>query len=429
MRVCFETFGCRLNKAEALQMEADYLSRGWEATDEHGEADLFVVRGCSVTARAQHECERMISHLRRHYPSVPIRVCGCINDKSAKTPAEARAALREAARTVSGDRDPVPMRTSRAYLKVQDGCSGACTFCIVPQFRGKSVSVPYTDVMDKARRFVDAGYGEIVVTGCNLSLYASEGRRLPELLAGLAALGGARIRLGSLEPGSCAMETIHVIAEHDSICRFLHVSAQSGSNRILQAMRRPYNVRDVDSLVSTASKLVSDMGIGCDLMTGFPGESDLDFQATKGLLKRLPFTSAHVFPYSERPGTLAAGFSCPVNAGVRSARAHRLASLAEAKRETFAKKFIGRTVEIAVEDDRRCSGWTSEYLRCNAVGTAPRRSLASIFVTRVNGDASLEGRLAAKPRKPAGGADRGLPQQRPESGPCPGKENAYHASI
>ena len=396
MKVCFETFGCRLNKAEALQMEADYLSRGWEATDEHGEADLFIVRGCSVTARAQHECERMIDHLRRKYPSVPIRVCGCINDKSAKTPAGARAALREPGRAVSSERDPVPMRTSRAYLKVQDGCNGACTFCIVPQFRGKSVSVPFTEVMDKARRFVEAGYREIVVTGCNLTLYASEGRRLPELLSQLAAIGEARIRLGSLEPGSCALETVHAMAENGSVCRFLHVSAQSGSNKILQAMRRPYDIRAVDSLVSTASKLIPDMGIGCDLMTGFPGESDLDFQATKGLLKRLPFTSAHVFPYSERPGTLAAGFNCPVNAGVRSARAHRLASLAEAKRVTFAKKFIGRTVEIAVEGDMHCSGWTSEYLSCRAVGIAPRRSLVKIFVNKVHGDGSLEGRLLTK---------------------------------
>ena len=396
MKVCFETFGCRLNKAEALQMEADYLSRGWESTDEHGAADLFVVRGCSVTARAQRECERMISHLRRHYPMVPIRVCGCISDKSAKAPTQASAKPPKTQRAAVGERDPVPMRTSRAYLKVQDGCSGACTFCIVPQFRGKSASVPFTEVMDKAKRFVDAGYREIVVTGCNLSLYASEGRRLPDLLSGLATLGGTRIRLGSLEPGGCAMETVHVVAEHDSICRFLHVPVQSGSNRILQSMRRPYGVRDVDSLVSTASKLVPDMGIGCDLMTGFPGESDLDFQATKGLLSRLPFTNAHVFPYSERPGTIAAGLSCPVNVGVRSSRAHRLAMLAEAKRLTFAKKFIGRTVEIAVEDDRRCMGWTSEYLRCHAVGMAPRRSLVKIFVTRVHGDASLEGRIATK---------------------------------
>ena len=396
MKVCFETFGCRLNKAEALQMEAEYLAKGWESTDEHKEADLFVVRGCSVTARAQRECERMIDHLRRRYPAVPIRVCGCLDYKSAKTPAAVQAAMLKAPQAASGGNVPVPMRTSRAYLKVQDGCSGACTFCIVPQFRGKSVSVPFSEVMDRARRFVDAGYREVVVTGCNLSLYASEGRRLPELVSQLAAVGEARIRLGSLEPGSCALETVHAMAENGSVCRFLHVSAQSGSNKILKAMRRPYDIRDVDLLVSTASKLVPDMGIGCDLMTGFPGESDLDFQATKGLLKRLPFTNAHVFPYSERPGTLAAGFSGSVNAGIRSARAHRLASLAAAKRESFAKKFIGRTVEIAVEGDRHCTGWTSEYLCCSAVGTAPRRSLVKIFVTKVHGDGSLEGRLLTK---------------------------------
>ena len=376
-------------------MEADYLAKGWETTDEHGAADLFVVRGCSVTARAQHECERMIDHLRRRYPTVPVRVCGCIRDTSAKT-AAARPVPQRAPRPADGEKPPVPMRTSRAYLKVQDGCSGACTFCIVPQFRGKSSSVPFADVMDSARRFVDAGYRELVVTGCNLSLYASGGRRLPELVSELAAVGEARIRLGSLEPGSCAMETVRAMAEHDSVCRFLHVPVQSGSGKILQSMRRPYGVHDVETLVREAAKLMPDMGIGCDLMTGFPGESELDFRATMGLLKRLPFTGAHVFPYSERPGTQAAAFSCPLQRTVRSTRAHRLAGLAQAKREAFAKKFIGRTVEIVAEDERRCFGWTGEYLRCSAVGTAPRRARVRIFVTNVHGDGSLEGSLSAR---------------------------------
>ena len=402
MRVCFDTFGCRLNKAEALQMEADYIAKGWKVVTEHKDADLFVVRGCSVTARAQRECEKLIAHLRRRYPTIPIRICGCLESKSEKsaTVARAIAAAQAATQTTAAeDGDAVPVRTARAYLKVQDGCAGTCTFCIVPQFRGKSSSVPFTDVMDKAKKFLDAGYSEIVVTGCNLALYASDGQRLPELLsqiATLAADAGARIRLGSLEPGDCALETVHAMAEHRNVCRFLHVPVQSGSNRILMSMKRPYDIRDVETLVSNAAKLMPALGIGCDLMTGFPGESELDFRATQGLLKRLPFNNGHIFPYSERPGTLAAGLSGKVDKATRSLRAHSLAELVATKRMRYAKQFIGHTVEVVVEDSRKCEGWTSEYLRCRAVGTAERRSLAKMFVTKVHHDALLEGRLLFK---------------------------------
>ncbi len=389
MKVCFETFGCRLNKAEALEMESEYLAKGWEITETHSESDLFIVRGCSVTARAQRDCEKLIEHLRRHYPSVPMRVCGCLaKDAHSSAQVEKPSAV-EACTTA------VPTRTARAYLKVQDGCSGGCTFCIVPKFRGKSVSDPFDAVLDKARRFVDAGYHEIVVTGCNLAHYASEGRRLPDLLAALAAVSPAcRIRLGSVEPGACALETVRAMAESPNVCRFLHIPVQSGSNRILAAMRRPYLVRDVESLVLTAVKYLPSLGLGCDVMTGFPDESDFDFMATEGLLRRLPFNHAHVFPYSERPGTLAAAFGGALPKAVRSARAHQLARLLREKRERFARRFLGQDVEIVVESEQKSEGWTSEYLRCKTVSPVPRKSLVRLFVTKVHHDATLEGRLA-----------------------------------
>ena len=393
MKVCFETFGCRLNKAEALQQEADYVAKGWELTDSHSDADLFVVRGCSVTARAQRDCERLVEHLKRKYPSTPLRIEGCLEKPLAQ---RLRSGLQ--AHNVPHSPENVPVRTARAYLKAQDGCSGKCTFCIVPHFRGPSTSVPFSELVDKARRFVDAGYGEIVLTGCNLSLYASEGRRLPNLveaLADIAAEASARIRLGSLEPGACALETVHAMAGRRGVCRFLHVPVQSGSDRMLRAMRRDYTVADVEELAGTAVRLLPNLGLGCDLMTGFPDESELDFRATKGLFKRIPFSNAHVFPYSERPGTLAAGLPGAIDRNVRSQRAHSLAELVSAKRLKFAKRFIGRTVEIVSERDSGCSGWTAEYLYCRSVSPVPRKTLAKIFVTKVHRDATLEGRIAS----------------------------------
>ena len=387
MKVCFETFGCRLNKAESLQMEADYLARGWQLTKSHADADLFVVRGCSVTARAQRDCEKLIAHLKHKYPRAQFRICGCLKSHNPATSQPRTPATPQPRNLVTSQ--PIPTRTARAYLKVQDGCAGKCSFCIVPKFRGESRSEDFTSLLDKAKRFIDAGYHEIVVTGCNLSLYASQGKRLPDLVAALADLDAeCRIRLGSVEPGDCAVETIHAMAEHANVCRFLHLTVQSGSDRILQAMRRPYSARDIDHAVTAATKYLPKLGLGCDLMTGFPGESELDHTATRGLLKRLPFNHAHVFPFSERPGTPAAAFPGVVPKKLRSARAHELSNLILSKRKSFAKSFLGQTVEIVVEDEKSGQGWTDEYLVCKptASGTLKRKSTVRMRVTQTEGD-------------------------------------------
>ena len=387
MKVCFETFGCRLNKAEALQMEADYLARGWQLTEKHADADLFVIRGCSVTARAQRDCEKLITHLKRHYPLAQFRICGCLSSTSTRSSKRLKP-LEPLKRP-----EPLPVRTARAYLKVQDGCAGKCTFCIVPKFRGASRSEDFSAVIDRAKRFIDAGYHEIVVTGCNLSLFCSQEKRLPDLVTALAELdAGCRIRIGSIEPGACAIETIHAMSEHANVCRFLHLTVQSGSERILQAMRRPYSVRDIDTAVTAATKQLQKLGLGCDLMTGFPGESELDHTATCGLLKRLPFNNAHVFPFSERTGTPAAAFPDAVPKALRSSRAHELSKLIRSKRESFAKSFLGQTVELVVEDEKSQQGWTGEYLACKLIkGTHKRKSIVRACVTKTEGD-TLYGR-------------------------------------
>ena len=365
-------------------MEADYLAQGWKVTTRHADADLIVVRGCSVTGRAQADCERLIEHLKQHYPNTRLRVCGCLEKKSSSLPET----LSRMSAFTPAESNAVPTRTARAYLKVQDGCAGKCTFCIVPKFRGKSKSEGFAALLDRARRFIEAGYHEIVVTGCNLSLYASEGKRLPDLVSALADLDcGCRIRLGSVEPGACALETVHAMAEHANVCRFLHLPIQSGANKILLAMRRPYVVKDVDEIVSLASKLMPNIGLGCDLMTGFPGESELDFAATRGLLNRMPFSNVHVFPFSERPGTPAAKLPRQLTRGTRSLRARELADLAAKKRVKFAKSFLGREVEILVEDEKSGRGWTGEYLSGKpAVGHFARKSRVRLVVTKVEDD-------------------------------------------
>ena len=390
MKVCFDTFGCRLNRAEALALEAGFLARGWTTTDSHADANLIVVRGCSVTARAQRDYERLIAHLREKYPMKRLIVTGCLKDRRNEI------LLRDVKPATS-------TRTARAYLKVQDGCNGTCAFCIVPQFRGKSAAVDFDEVLGSARRFLDAGYREIVVTGCNLSQYLSQGKRLPDLLAALAELDGGtgfRIRLGSLEPSPVAPETVRAVAAHANICRYLHIPVQSGSDRILGAMRRPYTTREVTALVREAENLMPGLGLGCDILTGFPDESDYDFLATQSLLARLKFNRFHVFPFSERPGTVAAQLPSAVPREIRHARAREIAAQGETARTRFINGFKGKTVAIVVEDEKRLAGWTSEYVWCEVgekraqpyvnarspgARTIRRRDLVEIRVREVNG--------------------------------------------
>ena len=373
-------------------MEADCLAAGWTRTESHDDADLIVVRGCSVTARAQRECERFIERMKQRHPFAKIHVCGCMKDASRTSSTAIPTPARSAA--------AIPTRTARAYLKVQDGCSGKCTFCIVPQFRGKPSSVPFETALDKAKRLIESGYHEIVVTGCNLALYANRGRGLPDLLDALSGLTDpeesqhCRIRIGSLPPGPCTAETVALMAERKNICKFLHMTVQSGSSTILSAMRRGYKATDVDELISKTLKLMPDIGLGCDLITGFPGELETDFLATKGLLKRFPFSNVHIFPFSERHGTIAAGFPYAIPTETRRERAHALSNLAAAKRLTFARKFVGKTVEMVVENEEKKSGWTSEYLMCHTDAQVTRKSALKVVVTRVHRNATLEGRLA-----------------------------------
>ncbi len=385
MKVCFDTFGCRLSRAEALEQEAEFLARGWQRTEEHSDADLIVVRGCSVTQHAQRDCERLISHIKAKYPEKKLVVTGCLKEKTKAFTLKPRPA---------DDPTPVPSRTSRAYLKVQDGCSGRCSFCIVPQFRGSSSTVDFDEVVAKARRFVDAGYHEIVVTGCNLSLYASNGKRLPELLSALADIAppssgvdcACRIRLGSLEPSAVAEDVLAVMTEKENICRFLHIPIQSASSRVLVTMRRPYTSRDLDELVHKAKTLVPNVQIGCDIMTGFPGEMELDFLATKGFVTRTRPSRVHVFPFSERPGTTAERMQGAIPVELRKARAHDISTQADKIRSECARALIGKTVEIVVEDEKHCGGWTSEYFWCSCQNkTAKRKSLVRAQVISTDG--------------------------------------------
>ena len=392
MKVAFVTFGCRLNRAESLDLEARYRAAGHEIIDldmasrETGGPlpiaanipDLILVRGCSVTAKAQRDCEKAIANLHTRFPLTEIRPLGCL--PNAQTMG-----------TVPTNMGTIPMQTSRAYLKIQDGCNGKCAFCIVPHFRGAPVSVPFREIMVRTKAFLEAGYREIVLTGCNISLYKSEGHTLASLLGVLAELGTVpmRIRIGSVEPGKGCEKILDVMANHPNICKFLHLSLQSGSDRILKRMKRPYNIGLVDRFCTMArERLGPDLALGADVITGFPGETDEDFAATREFLVQHAFSKLHVFPYSERPGTPAATMDGALPRSVRLVRARNLTALGRVQRAAFAQTFLGREVEVCVERGGE-HGWTDAYLPCKWKGPAERRSLVRMRVIATSDDTLL----------------------------------------
>ena len=356
MKICFETFGCRLNRAESLEEEALYVSLGHTVVKSHSEADIIILRGCSVTGRAQRDCERLIQHIKKKYPLKKLIIQGCL-------PRNLLTGNPLAKNLTQQKRPPLPNSTARAYLKIQDGCNSKCAYCTIPKFRGESRSCDYEETLDKAKRFIDMGYCERVVTGCNVSQYLSNGVRLPGLLSSLAELSpDCRIRLGSLEPSPCAAETVDVMAENANICNFLHLSVQSGSNSILTAMGRKYRAADITKLCAKANEKMPLISIGADVICGFPGESEYDFAATRQLLSDNAFSNVHAFPYSERPGTAAALFPMQIPRDVRIKRARKISSDMASKRKAYAAKMKGREVEVIIEDEEKSGGWTQEYL-------------------------------------------------------------------
>lgn len=386
MNLSFITFGCRLNRTEALDLEARFTASGHISDVPeafvHG-PDMIVVRGCSVTAKAQRDCEREIARLKRRYPNATLKITGCLP----------QAENIEAPAWPHGQPPPLPFATSRAYLKVQDGCNGACTYCIVPSFRGPPVSVPFGEICARASQFLDAGYRELVVTGCNLALYRNAGHDLPGLLEALALLAapyGARIRLGSLEPGLRASRTLPLLmARHANICRFLHLSLQSACDGTLARMRRPYAIDDVKAFIQDACELLGPrLALGADVITGFPGESEEAFEETRRFLENPVgichgFVHVHAFPYSERPGTVAAELPGAVDVGIRRARAKYLLEEAEKRRLQFAETFDKKEIDVCVEKGGN-RGWSGEYLPVRLASAQPRRACLRLGVKRVS---------------------------------------------
>jgi threonylcarbamoyladenosine tRNA methylthiotransferase MtaB len=397
MRVALQTFGCRLNQAESDRMAADFVAAGCEIVPTSAVAEAVVIHGCAVTQVAAQESRQAARRVKRAaqaagLPPPLVVLVGCVVEADGRVPVvpdvdllvaredKERLAALVLARlgVVAGDNPPAARprqaRRTRALLKVQDGCDFFCAYCIVPHTRGAPVSRPWQQVLDEARSLAQAGFAELVVTGCNIACYRDGGRGLVELLAAVAALPEVtRIRLGSIEPATVEREIVDLMAGCDKLCRFLHLPLQSGDAATLQRMGRRYTPAAYLEVVQTALRRLPGVGLGTDLLVGFPGETEAAFAATRQVVASLPFSKLHVFPYSERPGTPAAALTEVVPSAVRKARARELTRLGEVQRQAFARQWVGRPVTVLLEGVDAAGvgqGWSGEYLACRVAGVA-----------------------------------------------------------
>jgi threonylcarbamoyladenosine tRNA methylthiotransferase MtaB len=429
MKYAVVTFGCRVNQADSIGFEEQLLAAGATATSPDA-ADLVVVNTCSVTATADQGARQTIRRIARDNPRARIVVTGCYatrrpeelaalphvvqvvcnDDKplllplvsvastssaSALSAFFATSAPTEGGGPCGAPIEPGVMGRTAFTLRVQTGCAEPCSYCIIPSTRGAPRSVPVAGVLREIDRVVSVGFKEIALTGVHLGSYGRDLAPRSSLIAlltaierlnptaGSASLSGRRnaalFRISSLEPMDCTSEIVDLVADSDAFAPHFHLPLQHASDRILAAMRRPYTIRYYADLVDDIRARIPGAAIGADVIVGFPGETDEDFEELAHYLEGSPLTHVHVFPYSDRPGTIASTLGGrPPGAAVRE-RARRVREIGQRLAQHFRDAQIGTTHRALTLDDGSLVV-TGNYLKLRIPPGCARNEWVSVRV-------------------------------------------------
>jgi threonylcarbamoyladenosine tRNA methylthiotransferase MtaB len=393
MRIAFTTLGCKINQYETDAMRKAAAAEGNAIVPFESEADVYVINTCSVTAKSDYQSRQTIRAAIHRKEGARIIVTGCYAETRPQEiesipgvslvlgngeKANITRYVSDPGNTdithFSGNYDIVRART-RGVLKIQDGCDNRCTYCIVPQARGRSRSVPQKEVVKLFVQCVDAGCPEVVLSGIHIGRYGSDldpRTSLTDLVPDLLARRKhSRIRLSSIEPNEITNEMVDLIGQ--GMCRHFHIPLQSGDDAILRSMHRDYTAAHYRKLVETIARKVAGVAIGADVMVGFPGEDESAFFNTFNMIKELPITNLHIFSYSPRPGTLAAVMKGQVPNTIKKQRNEALRQLGLKKNIEFRNRFIGSILNVVLEDssgydEGEGSGLTDNYIRVSVSG-------------------------------------------------------------
>ncbi|NOT80195.1 MAG: tRNA (N(6)-L-threonylcarbamoyladenosine(37)-C(2))-methylthiotransferase MtaB [Bacteriovoracaceae bacterium] len=421
-RVALHTLGCRLNLSETGSIAQGFKDRGYDIVEFGQAADVVFINTCTVTDAADSTCRNLIRKAHGSSPEGKIVVAGCYAQMEPEKIAGMQGVdlvlgnsekykvfdyLDEeetnqihvdktweffSAATTSADSH------TRAFLKIQDGCNYVCSFCIIPFARGRSRAISVEDAVIEAKKLVSQGFKEIVLTGVNIGEYEqASGEKLHHLVEKVLAVEGLeRFRLSSVEPNTITDELLDVLKASPKVLDHFHIPLQSGSDEILKAMRRKYTTADYKKIVGKIMAAFPNAGIGADVIVGFPGETQEQFDATFNLLKELPITHFHVFPYSKRKNTSAAKLDNHIHSAVKKDRVRSLLMFGEAKLNLFSEDQVGTKTKVLFERRNKAGnfeGYSSNYVRVQVESDQDLSNLERVVLITSMDNGKLSGQL------------------------------------
>lgn len=421
MKIAFYTLGCKTNQYETQAMERLLCEQGHEICSFEDDCDCYVINTCSVTAVADKKNRAVIRRCRREHPRAILGVCGCYSQHAAEAVKElavdvvggsgGRQQFLEdllaaaQSRTYQEHLDNALRRRefevlpagglqerTRAMLKVQDGCTNFCTYCIIPYTRGPIRSAPLETAVAQAKQLEQAGYREIVVTGIEI---AGWGRDLPGkppvwlLIAEICkAVPQLRIRLGSLEPRIVTEEFVAALSGFQNLCPQFHLSMQSGCDTVLARMKRKYTTEEYMESLERLRNSFPGCAITTDMIVGFPGETEEEFEKSLSFIRQCRFADMHIFPYSRRPGTPAAEMPGQLPNAVKEERSRRAIAVAQDMSRCYHQELLGTTQAVLVEgmEGEHSVGHAMNYVKIYIPGAYPRNEIQTVAVKSLYGD-------------------------------------------
>ena len=413
------TLGCRLNQSESSIMEKGLEKRGYRLTDFKDSSDLVIINTCTVTAKADADCRNVIRNYSKRNPEAFVAVVGCYSQMGYK----ALSAI-PGIDLIMGNQDKLEVldyvqlgknekpliihdkikrddftienigqsdSKTRANLKVQDGCDFMCTFCIIPFARGRARSRNMENLVEEAQQLAEQGFKEIILTGVNIGTYDNQGYSVVDIVEKLNEIEGVeRIRISSIEPTTIDEKLFEYMADPEhALVPYLHIPLQAGSDKVLEAMRRKYTIKEYSDFINLAAERVPDLCIGTDVMVGMPGEGDDEFQETADFLINSPVNYFHVFTFSEREGTPAVRMDEKNEKSVKKRRNAVLRKISERKRDEFYQQYVGRELDVLFEQHSEgfWSGYTENYIRVAVnTGSNLENKIMRVKLTEVAAD-------------------------------------------
>jgi len=421
MKYIISTLGCKVNQYETQAMETFLMEKGHERCAPGELAELVIVNTCAVTAESGRKSRQTIRRLRDENPGAVVAVCGCYSQIEPEAAEKLGASvifgaadrtkfIEEVEKVLQGGEgcrnidEPFKRRSfellpagavdqrTRAMLKIQDGCVNFCSYCIIPYTRGRLRSLPLESAATETKKLHDEGFKEIVLTGIEVASYGVDLPGKPGLADVIEVVAkaapGMRIRLGSLEPTVITEDFCRRLARTGKLCRHFHLSLQSGCDRTLKAMNRKYDTAQFYAAVELLRKYFPGCALTCDLITGFPGETEDDQQATLEFIQKCAFADMHIFPYSRRPGTPADKMPGQNTSAVKSARAREAQKIAARMRRDYMLSCLGTELEVLFESESEGGfiGHSDNYLSVFAAGENLRGQMKTLRIVSLEDD-------------------------------------------